>query len=84
MALLNYGERGDMPEDLDGMAFMAFSFITGQMDRDAQKYADTCRKRGVERFIFFPACCDLLLPVSFDGPQLWVADTDCMIQIHDF
>lgn len=45
MALLNYGERGDMPEDLDGMAFMAFSFITGQMDRDAQKYADTCRKR---------------------------------------
>lgn len=27
MALLNYGERGDMPEDLGDMAFMAFSFI---------------------------------------------------------
>lgn len=45
MALLNYGERGDMPEDLGDMAFMAFSFITGQMDRDAEKYAETCRKR---------------------------------------
>lgn len=45
MALLNYGERGDIPEDLGDMAFMAFSFITGQMDRDAQKYAETCRKR---------------------------------------
>ena len=45
MALLNYGERGDVPEDLGDMAFMAFSFITGQMDRDTQKYAETCRKR---------------------------------------
>ena len=45
MALLNYGERGDIPENLGDMAFMAFSFITGQMDRDAQKYAETCRKR---------------------------------------
>ncbi len=45
MALLNYGERGDVPEDLGDMAFMAFSFITGQMDRDAEKYAETCRKR---------------------------------------
>lgn len=44
-ALLNYGEHGDIPEDLGDMAYMAFSFITGQMDRDAEKYADTCRKR---------------------------------------
>lgn len=44
MALLDYGERGDEP-DLEGAALMAFSFITGQMDRDAAKYAETCRKR---------------------------------------
>lgn len=44
MALLNYGEHGSEPE-LDGAALMAFSFITGQMDRDAEKYAETCRKR---------------------------------------
>ena len=44
MALMDYGESGKEPE-LDGAALMAFSFITCQMDRDAEKYAETCRKR---------------------------------------
>ena len=44
MALLDYGEYGTAPE-LDGAPLMAFSFIAGQMKRDAEKYADTCRKR---------------------------------------
>ncbi len=44
MGLLDYGETGAEPE-LDGAAAMAFSFITAQMDRDAEKYADTCQKR---------------------------------------
>ena len=43
-ALLDYGETKKQPE-LDGAALMAFSFIACQMDRDAQKYAETCRKR---------------------------------------
>lgn len=43
-ALLDYGETKKQPE-LDGAALMAFSFITAQMDRDAKKYAETCRKR---------------------------------------
>lgn len=44
MALLEYGENGTMP-NLEGAALMAFSFITLQMDKDAEKYAETCRKR---------------------------------------
>ena len=44
MALLEYGENGTEPE-LEGAALMAFSFIRSQMDRDAQKYAETCKKR---------------------------------------
>ena len=43
-ALLDYGECGDKPE-LKGAALMAFSFIASQMDRDAERYAQTCRKR---------------------------------------
>ena len=43
-ALLDYGELGKEPE-LEGAAQMAFSFIRWQMDRDAAKYAETCRKR---------------------------------------
>jgi hypothetical protein len=43
-ALLDYGETKKEPE-LEGAARMAFSFIACQMDRDAQKYAETCRKR---------------------------------------
>lgn len=44
MALLDYGETGQEPE-LDGAALMAFSFIRSQIDRNAAKYAETCRKR---------------------------------------
>ena len=43
-ALLDYGETKKPPE-LEGAARMAFSFIACQMDRDAEKYAETCRKR---------------------------------------
>lgn len=44
MALIDHAESGAEPE-LDGAALMAFSFIACQMDRDAEKYAETCRKR---------------------------------------
>ena len=44
MALLDYGETGAEPE-LEGATLMAFSFIACQMNRDAQKYEETCRKR---------------------------------------
>lgn len=43
-ALLDYGETKKEPE-LDGAARMAFSFIACQMDRDAEKYAKTCKNR---------------------------------------
>ena len=43
-ALLDYGELGNEPK-LEGAALMAFSFIRWQMDRDAAKYDETCRKR---------------------------------------
>lgn len=44
MALLNYGESGTAPE-LDGATMMAFSFIAGQIDRDARKYQEIAKKR---------------------------------------
>ena len=44
MALFDYGENGKEPE-LEGAALMAYSFIRAQMNRDAEKYAETCRKR---------------------------------------
>lgn len=44
MALMDYAETGKEPE-LQGGALMAFSFITMQMDKDAARYAETCRKR---------------------------------------
>ena len=44
MALLDYGEHGTQPE-LEGAVLMAFSFIQAQMDRDAEKYAETIKKR---------------------------------------
>lgn len=44
MALLDYGEHNTQPE-LEGAALMAFSFIQAQMDRDAEKYAETIKKR---------------------------------------
>lgn len=42
MALLDYGEHNTQPE-LEGAALMAFSFIQAQMDRDAEKYAETVK-----------------------------------------
>lgn len=44
MALFDYNENGKNPE-LNGITRMAFSFIKAQMDRDAQKYAETCMRR---------------------------------------
>ena len=44
MALLDYGESGTAPE-LEGMALMAFSFISSQMVRDEQKYQEIAKKR---------------------------------------
>lgn len=44
MALLDYGEHSTQPE-LEGAALMAFSFIQAQMDRDAEKYEETIKKR---------------------------------------
>lgn len=43
-ALLDYGATGEAPE-LNGSTRMAFSFITSQMDRDAEAYAEKCKKR---------------------------------------
>jgi len=44
MALLDYGESGQVPE-LNGAVLMAFSFMRAQIDRDAEKYAKICQKR---------------------------------------
>lgn len=44
MGLLNYADGDEVPR-LDGPAAMAFSFISAQMDRDAEKYAEVCQKR---------------------------------------
>ena len=44
MALLDYGATGET-QKLEGAALMAFSFITSQMDRDAERYAEKCKKR---------------------------------------
>lgn len=44
LALMDYGATGEAPT-LTGAALMAFSFITSQMDRDAEKYAEKCKKR---------------------------------------
>lgn len=43
-AIFNYVNSGELP-DLDGMAAMAFSFISNQLDSDFQKYEETCKKR---------------------------------------
>ena len=44
MALMDYGENHS-EQQLEGAALMAFSFITCQMDRDAEKYEKTVKKR---------------------------------------
>jgi hypothetical protein len=43
-AIFEYVNEGRLP-DLDGMAAMAFSFISNQLDNDLQKYEETCKKR---------------------------------------
>lgn len=43
-ALMVYANSGDVPEE-DGMVMMAFSFIKAQIDRDNEKFHETCKKR---------------------------------------
>lgn len=43
-ALMSYVSDKDIP-DMDGMTAMAYSFIKSQIDRDFEKYEETCRKR---------------------------------------
>ena len=43
-ALMSYVADKDIP-DMDGMTAMAYSFIKSQIDRDFEKYEETCRKR---------------------------------------
>ena len=43
-AIFEYVNEGRLP-DLDGMAAMAFSFISNQLDSDLRKYEETCKKR---------------------------------------
>ena len=42
-AIFEY-ENGIEPEGLEGMVAMAFSFISAQLDRDDEKYAEKCQK----------------------------------------
>lgn len=43
-AIMAYRNGKDLPE-MDAAATIAFSFIRQQMDRDSEKYEETCRKR---------------------------------------
>lgn len=43
-ALMMYVSGNELP-DMDGITQMAFSFIKSQIDRDAEKYEEICRKR---------------------------------------
>lgn len=44
-AIYRYASTGEQLDSADGMVMMAFSFITSQIDRDAEKYDETCKKR---------------------------------------
>ena len=44
LALLNYSEFGEVP-DFDRTLGMAFQIIRGSMDRMAEKWEETCRRR---------------------------------------
>ena len=44
MAMFDYAESGVLPK-FEGGLKMAFSFIKAQMDRDKEKYQETCRRR---------------------------------------
>lgn len=43
-SLMRYVADKEVPE-MDGMTAMAYSFIRSQIDRDFEKYEETCRKR---------------------------------------
>ena len=43
-SLMRYVADKEVPE-MDGMTVMAYSFIRSQIDRDFEKYEETCRKR---------------------------------------
>lgn len=43
--LLAYAQTGELLRSDDQMLMFAFSFFRGQLDRDAEKYDETCRKR---------------------------------------
>lgn len=42
-AILRYVNMGESPS-LTGASFMAYSFISSQIDRDFEKYEEKCRK----------------------------------------
>ena len=42
-SLMRYVADKEVPE-MDGMTAMAYSFIRSQIDRDFEKYEETCRK----------------------------------------
>lgn len=44
-SLFFFSETGDIPEIADGTVMMAFSFISAQMERDNERYKQTCKKR---------------------------------------
>lgn len=43
--LFSYSNTGETPTFQDGIVTMAFSFVRAQLDRDAAKYEETCRRR---------------------------------------
>lgn len=43
-AVIKYEKTGEVPEILDGMVKMSFSFIKVQLDRDREKYTIQCKK----------------------------------------
>lgn len=47
MALLNYAESGDLPENLNDTEMIAFGFMCGQVDRDNMKYMERVEKNRI-------------------------------------
>lgn len=45
VALLQYGKTGERLETADKALEMAFSFLAAQIDRDSEKYEQTCARR---------------------------------------
>ena len=45
LALCDFAENGNITEFNDGAMDMCFSFMTAQLQRDNEKYIETCRKR---------------------------------------